>query len=232
MPLQASGTGTPTPGVTPTPTVSPYPDPLAILQGTATAVQALHRSHFEEITDATGTGANTTTVHVDGKGDATCKGPAFKAKITGTANISGQKSSINTQAIVIKTNAWVKDKSTKNVWKKVSASSVTNLVDNPLDCAASSSGSGTSTIQAKDPVNLGPDTVNGTSVWHIQVSLVDTSSNQTATADYFIGQKNSLPYKEIVTLQDPTNALNETYTLLMTKFNEKLTIKKPTVGKP
>ncbi|HEX8918101.1 MAG TPA: hypothetical protein VF898_06340, partial [Chloroflexota bacterium] len=203
----------------------------SILQSAATALQGLKRSHFEEITDAAGTGTNSSTIHIDAKGDATCKGPAFKTTIKGTANVSGQKSSLNAQAVVIKNSAWIKDKSTKNVWKKVSASTVTNLVDNPLDCSSSSSsGTGTSTVQAKDPVDLGPDTVNGTAVWHIQISLIDTSSSQTATADYFIGQKDSLPYKELIAVQDPTNSLNETYTLLLTRFNEKLTIAKPKVG--
>ncbi|HEX6507736.1 MAG TPA: hypothetical protein VF221_08910, partial [Chloroflexota bacterium] len=138
-----------------------------------------------------------------------------------------------------------KSKSSKNKWTKVKASAAaafTFPVDNPLVCPNASSGSGSgsgsgsssSGPQIKDLTNLGPDTIAGVSVWHIQATEVDTdpTTGQTtqATIDYYLGQQHPLPYKYSATVDDTANGIKLVFQQLLNKFGEKVTISAPKIG--
>jgi hypothetical protein len=248
LPQQAADTATPTATVAPTPapTTNPtYPDPVTLLQNSFSVYGALTGVHFENITD--GDQQSTIKIHIDAVGDATCKGPSLKAKVTGKETLEGttQSRSNNFNLIQVKNSYYKKGKSTKNVWKKSTATAAavfTFPVDNPLSCpnASSSSGSGsgsgstTPTTQIKDLTNLGPDTVAGVSVWHIQATEINvdptTGATTQALLDYYVGQAHPLPYKYLATVNDTTNGIKLVFQQLLGKFGEKVTIKAPTVG--
>lgn len=246
LPQQAADTATPTATVAPTPapTTNPaYPDPVTLLQNSFSVYGALTGVHFENITD--GDQQSTIKIHIDAVGDATCKGPSLKAKVTGKETLEGttQSRSNNFNLIQVKNSYFKKGKSTKNVWKKSTATAAavfTFPVDNPLSCpnASSSTGSGsgstTPTTQIKDLTNLGPDTVAGVSVWHIQATEINvdptTGATTQALLDYYVGQAHPLPYKYLATVNDTTNGIKLVFQQLLGKFGEKVTIKAPTVG--
>jgi hypothetical protein len=246
LPQQAAATATPTGTVAPTPapTTNPaYPDPVTLLQNSFSVYGALTGVHFENITD--GDQQSTIKIHIDAVGDATCKGPSLKAKVTGKETLEGttQSRSNNFNLIQVKNSYFKKGKSTKNVWKKSTATAAavfTFPVDNPLSCpnASSSTGSGsgstTPTTQIKDLTNLGPDTVAGVSVWHIQATEINvdptTGATTQALLDYYVGQAHPLPYKYLATVNDTTNGIKLVFQQLLGKFGEKVTIKAPTVG--
>lgn len=250
LPQQAADTATPTPTAAPTPapTSNPaYPDPVTLLQNSFSVFGALTGVHFENITD--GDQQSTVKLHIDALGDATLKGCSLKAKVTGKETLEGtsQSRSTNFNVIQIKNAYYKKGKSTKNVWKKSTASATaafTFPVQNPLNCPAStnSSGSGTgtgtgstsATSQIKDLTNLGPDKVAGVSVWHVQATEVDvdptTGATTQALLDYYIGQAHPLPYKYSATVNDTTNGIKLVFQQILGKFGEKVTIKAPTVG--
>lgn len=250
LPQQAADTATPTATVAPTPapTSNPaYPDPVTLLQNSFTVYGALNAVHFENITD--GDQQSTVKLHIDAVGDATCKGPSLMAKVTGKETLEGtsQSRSSKFSLIQVKNSYFKKGKSTKNVWKKSTATAsavFTFPVDNPLACpnapASSGSGSGSGsgstspTTQIKDLTNLGPDTVAGVSVWHIQATEVDvdptTGAVTQALLDYYVGQAHPLPYKYLATVNDTTNGIKLVFQQLLGKFGEKVTIKAPKVG--
>lgn len=248
LPQQAAGTPSPTDTAVPTPapTANPnWPDPVTLLQNSFNVYGQLVGVHFENITD--GEQQSTVKLHIDAVGDATCKGPALKAKVTGKETLEGttQSRSSNFSLIQVKSSYYKKAKSTKNVWKKTTAKNAAVFsfpVDNPLVCPNSTSGSGsgsgsgstTPTTQIKDVTNLGPDTVAGISVWHIQATEIDidpqTGATTQALLDYYVGQAHPLPYKYLATVNDTTNGVTLVFQQLLGKFGEKLTIKAPTVG--
>ena len=248
VPQQTSDTPTPTgtPVATPSPTANPgYPDPVTLLQNSFSVYGQLNGIHFENITD--GEQQSTVKLHIDAVGDATCKGPSLKAKVTGKETLEGTSQSKSTtfNLIQVKNSYYKKAKTTKNVWKKITAKNATVFtftVDNPLSCPNATSGSGsgsgsgssTPTTQIKDLKNVGPDTVSGVPVWHIQATEIDVDSTTGVTTqallDYFIGQQHPLPYKYSATVNDTTNGVKLVFTQLLGKFGEKVTIKAPKVG--
>jgi hypothetical protein len=243
LPQQVSGTPTPTgtPVATPAPTSNPaYPDPGTLLQNAFTVYSALNGVHFENITDGEQQGA--VKLHIDALGDASCKGPSLKAKVTGKETLEGtsQSKSAKFNLIQVKNAYYMKSKSTKNVWKKSTAKATTVFsftVDNPLACSTAGSGSGGSTTSApqiKDLTNLGPETVAGVSVWHIQATEFDvdpqTGATTQALLDYYLGQAHPLPYKYLATVNDTTNGVKLVFQQLLGKFGEKVTIKAPKIG--
>jgi hypothetical protein len=249
LPQQAADTATPTATVSPTPapTSNPaYPDPVTLLQNSFNVYGALNGVHFENITD--GDQQSTVKLHIDAVGDATCKGPSLKAKVTGKETLEGtsQSRSSKFNLIQVKNAYYKKGKSTKNVWKKSTATAAAVFsfpVDNPLACpnaATSGSGSGSGsgstapTSQIKDLTNLGPDTVAGVSVWHIQATEVDidptTGATTQALLDYYVGQAHPLPYKYLATVNDSTNGIKLVFQQILGKFGEKVTVKAPTIG--
>lgn len=248
LPQQAVDTPTPTgtPVATPSPTANPaYPDPVTLLQNSFSIYGLLNGVHFENITD--GNQQGTVSLHIDAVGDATCSGPALKAKVTGKESLQGttQSKSSNFSLIQVKNSYFKKAKSTKRVWKKIKAKTATVFsftVDNPLACqnastgtgSGSGSGSTTPTTQIKDLTNLGPDTVGGISVWHIQATEIDvdptTGVTTQALLDYYVGQQHPLPYKYSATVNDTTNGIKLVFQQLLGKFGEKVSIKAPKVG--
>jgi hypothetical protein len=249
LPQQAAGTATPavTAVPTPAPTSNPaYPDPVTLLQNAFNLYGQLNRVHFENITD--GDQQGTVKLHIDAVGDATCTGPSLKVKVTGKETLEGtsQSNSSNFNLIQVKNAFYKKSKSTKNVWKKIAAKNATvfsftvdNYAGNPLVCPGTNSGSGsgsstpTPTTQFKDVTNLGPDTVAGVSVWHIQLTEVvvdSTGATSQAVLDYYVGQQHPLPYKYLATVDDTTGGVKLVFQQLLGKFGEKITIKAPKVG--
>jgi hypothetical protein len=248
LPLQTSttpgATDTPVPAVTPTATPNPaFPDPVTLLQNSFTLYGQLNTVHFENITD--GNQQSSITLHIDAVGDASCKGPSLKAKVTSKEAITGtaQSKSTNFNLIQVKNAYYKKAKSTKNKWQKVKASQATAFtftIDNPLACPDETASSGTGSDSGspssaiKNLTNLGPETVNGVSVWHVQATEVDVDATTGATTqallDYYIGQQHPFPYKYTATVNDTQNGIKLVFTQLLTKFGEKLTIKAPKVG--
>jgi hypothetical protein len=249
LPQQAAGTATPTVTAvaTPSPTSNPsYPDPVTLLQNSFGIFDQLNGLHFEYIID--GDQQGTDKVHIDAVGDANCKGPSLKAKVTGKESLVGtlQSKSSNFNLIQVKNAFYKKSKSTKNVWKKSTAAAAapfTFPVDNPLACPNASTGSGsgsgsgsgatTPTTQIKDLRNLGPDSVTGVSVWHIQATEIDIDSTGAITQallDLYVGQQHQLLYKYSATVHDTTNGINLVFQRVFGKFGEKVTIKAPKVG--
>jgi hypothetical protein len=250
LPQQAAATPTPGTTSTPVPASSPtpnpaYPDPVTLLQNSFNVYGQLSGVHFENITD--GDQQSTVKLHIDAVGDANCTGPSLKAKVTGKETLEGtsQSQSSKFNLIQVKNSYYKKGKSTKNLWKKVAAKSATAFsftIDNPLACpdasagagSGSGSGSGTPTTQIKDLTNVGPDTVAGVSVWHIQATEIDvdptTGQTTQALLDYYVGQAHPLPYKYSATVNDTTNGIKLVFQQLLGKFGEKVTIKAPKVG--
>jgi hypothetical protein len=246
LPQQAADTPTPTAtaAATPSPTSNPaYPDPVTILQTSFSVYGQLNGVHFENITD--GDQQATVKLHIDAVGDANCKGPSLKAKVTGKETLEGtsQSKSSNFNLIRVKNAYYMKSKSTKNVWKKSTAKATAVFsfpIDNPLVCpdartgSGSGSGSGSTNTQVKDLTNLGPDTVAGVSVWHIQATEIDvdptTGQTTQALLDYYVGQQHPLPYKYLATVNDTVNGIKLVFQQLLGKFGEKVTIKAPKIG--
>jgi hypothetical protein len=251
LPQQAAATATPTGTVAPTPapTTNPaYPDPVTLLNNSVNLFDQVTSARFENIID--GDQQSTVKLHIDAVGDANCTGPSLKAKVTGKVTLEGtsQSNSVNFNLIQVKNSYYKKGKSTKKVWKKVAPQAATAFsypVDPPLNCpnaanaggTGSNGGSGTATpvpsTQIKDVTNLGPDTVGGVAVWHIQLTQVAIDSTGAASQsvlDFYVGQKHPLPYKYLQTVNDTTNGVKIVFQQLFTKFGEKVTIKAPTVG--
>lgn len=248
LPQQAAGTATPTETAvaTPSPTSNAsYPDPVTLLQSSFNIYGQLNGVHFENITDGDQQGS--VKLHIDAVGDATCKGPSLKAKVTGKESLQGtsQSRSSKFNLIQVKKSYYLKSKSTKNVWKKGTAKTAAVFsfpIDNPLACPDTTTGSGsgagagssTPTSQVKDVTNLGPDTVAGISVWHVQATEVDvnpqTGLTTQALLDYYVGQQHPLPYKYLATVDDTANGIKLVFQQLLGKFGEKVTIKAPKVG--
>ena len=227
---------TATVGPTPSTTSSPYPDPVPILQSTIDVYGKVARAHFQVVTDAEQT--NVERLHVDARGDASCKGPSFKAQVTAkdTSLKNKQSKSASVRFVVIKNQGYYKVKGA--AWKKIKPSNITVYsipIEQPLICQSSSSGSSGSgsssnNTQIKDVTNLGPDTFQGIPVWHIRATEVNTDTNGTqseATLDFLISQKGSLPYVLSFKAVDTQQKVTITQKQTLTKFGEKLTIKAP-----
>ncbi len=245
VPLQSAVTPTPTAtagtAVTPTATPNPaYPDPVTLLNNSFSLYGELNGVHFTDVT--AGTQQSTVNLHISAVGDAVCKGPSLKAKVTSKETISSQSQSKNFNLINVKNAYYIKAKSTKNKWAKVKASQASAFsfsIDNPLSCPTSSSaasGTGASGLnsQIKDLTNLGPESVASVPVWHIQATEVDvdptTGDTTQALLDYYIGQQHPFPYKYQATVNDAQNGIQLIFTQTLAKFGEKVTIKAPTVG--
>ncbi len=236
----ATATATPVP---PTPAASPtasnYPDPVTLLKNTVDKYSRIHTARYEVVTDAAQTGQE--TIHVDAKGDASCKGPSLTATVSAKDTFAGstQSRSFKGKFIVVKSKAWLKAKLTKSVWKKIKISQVKVFgftIDQPLVCPSSpsNSGSGSSTTtQLKDLVNSGPETFQGVPVWHLhgtEVSINAQGATSEAALDFLVGQQAFLPYVLTVTVDDSTNHFTITQKQILTHFGERVSIKAPKVG--
>ncbi|MDQ2745248.1 MAG: hypothetical protein M3Z66_23530 [Chloroflexota bacterium] len=254
LPLQAAATATPgasatpgtpvatgTPSTTATPTGPSYPDPVQLLQETISAYGALNSVHFEDITDGAQTG--TEKLHIDAVGDATCKGPAFKAHVRGTDTqvATSQKRSVNYYLIQYGSKFFTKSGKKNSTWKTSTASkslAFSFSTDNPLACpnasSSSGSGSGGSSPQIKDVVNLGPESFHGVQVWHVRATqvTVDSATGNTSDAqlDFFISQDHFLPYGYNVSVADAKTNITLGLSQLLTKFGKKVTVTKPKPG--
>lgn len=247
------GTTTATPGTTP----SPYPDPVTILQNMIDVFSRVTTTHFQNVTDAKQTtaalrqnaAAKATTIEelvITQTGNATCKGPSLKMTVTGkdTLVATKQSRSFKGQFVQIKTKTWEKAKSTKSKWKTVNGNNVTVLgfpapVQNPLLCPSSSSSGGSSSgssgsssgsDQIKNLINGGPSTFKGVSVWDIKgtdVHIDAQGNTYNIPFDFLISQTGYLPYSYTQTLTDTTNHVILIEKQIMTKFGEKVTVKKP-----
>jgi hypothetical protein len=231
-------TGTPaTPQPTVTGTTTTFPDPIAILQKADQVDQQITSVHFELSANNEQTGVEKFTF--DAKGDATCKGPAIKGniKLSDTLEATSKVTTGKDSYVVYKKKAYVKGKDTKKVWKSIKPAVLAQYgisADNLLLCpnAPTSSGGSGSNDQIKNVVNLGPDTVAGVQVWHIQAQDVTTDSNGNSavgTIDWYISQDHFLTYKFTFTIS-PQSDVTEVSTQLLSKFNEKVSVKVPKVG--
>ncbi len=254
FPLQTAATATPgttatagtpvatgTPSTTATPTGPSYPDPVMLLQETISAYGALNSVHFEDITDGAQTG--TEKLHIDAVGDATCKGPAFKAHVRGTDTqvATSHKRSVNYYLVQYGAKFFTKSAKKNSTWKSSTATKAQAFgfsTDNPLACpnASSSSGSGSSgsSPQIKDVVNLGPESFHGVQVWHVRATqvTVDSQSGNTSDAqlDFYISQDHFLPYGYNVSVADTKTNVTLGLSQLLTKFGKKVTVTKPKPG--
>jgi hypothetical protein len=255
LPLQTNSTPQPTttatatpatPGPTVTPTTGQYPDPTAIFNNMLQEYGLINTARFEYVTD--GTQTNIVSLHIDGVGDATCKGPALTMKVTAKQTLQGtqQTQKYSGNFVQVKNTTWEYSKRTSNKWKKVNENNVTVLsfpfpIQNPLLCPNSSSGSsssggssgGTPSDQFKDLVNLGPETFQGNAVWHLHLTDVHVDTGGTVTnipIDLLIGQAHYFPYVFQQTLSDPQDNITIVEKQILTKFGEKVTVKKPKTG--
>lgn len=236
LPMQTDTTPTPSPTSGPS-----YPDPVSLLQKSIDAYSMLQGVHFRNTID--GEQQGTVKLHIDAEGDASCKGPSLRAHITAKESLEGtsQSKKLSYDFIQIKNTYWKKAKATHNKWTKTKAAKTAAFsftTDNPLICPSASSGSGSGSSngnsQLKNLLNLGPETVNGVSVWHIQATEVDVDpqSGQTtnATLDYYLGQHYPFPYKYSASIDDPKGGITLVFKQLLSKFGEKVTITSPKVG--
>lgn len=247
LPADTNATPTPTAATTPQPTETPqptattgpsYPDPVSILQGMFQVTELLVSTHFTQTYQQTGA----VNFNIAATGDAVCKGPALKAHVTAKASLAGtaQSQSSDFYLIQVKKNYFRRSKSTHNVWQKAKAKQVAPYgftVDNPLPCpntaGSSSGGSGSPSSQIKNLVNLGPTTVNGVSVWHIHaidVEVDSTGATLELPVDWYVSQDHSLLYKYTSSVNDTNHNEKATFTLGLSKFGEKITIKSPKLG--
>lgn len=246
VPMQtAAATSTPTTAPTATATTGPsYPDPVSILQKMFDVAGLLKSAHFVQTAHQDGT----PTLDYKADGDAVCKGPAVKAKVTAKVSLPGtnQSQSKKFSVIQVKAKYFVKSKATKGKWAKSTASKSAVFginVDNPLPCpdATSSTGSGSgsgsgssgTSDQIKDLVNLGPETFNNVSVWHIHATDVQIDQSGASTeypVDWYVDQTNSLPVGYVFSFDDAVNNVKGSFSEIMSKFGEKIKIKAPKVG--
>ena len=253
LPLQTAATATPgasatpgtpvateTPSVTTTPTGPSYPDPVQLLQETISAYGALNSVHFEDITNGAQTGM--VKLHIDAVGDATCKGPAFKARVRGTETqiATSQKRSVDYYLVQYGTKNFTKSAKKNSTWKSSTATKAEAFgfsTDNPLACpnaSSSGSGSGGSSPQIKDVVNLGPESFHGVQVWHVRATqvTVDSQTGDTSDAqlDFYISQDHFLPYGYNVSVADAKTNITLGLSQRLTKFGKKVTVTKPKPG--
>ena len=255
LPLQTAATATPstagtatpgtpvatgTPSATATPTGPNYPDPVTLLQKTISAYGALNSVHFEDITD--GAQAGKEKLHIDAVGNATCKGPAFKARVRGTDTqlSTSQKRSVDYYLVQYGTKIFTKSAKKNSVWKSSTASKSLAFgfsTDNPLACpsaGSSGSGSGGSAPQIKDVVNLGPESFHGVQVWHVRATQVtvdsQTGTTSDARLDFYISQDHFLPYGYNVSVADAKTNVTLGLSQVLTKFGKKVTVTKPKPG--
>ncbi|GAC1402847.1 MAG: hypothetical protein NVSMB52_16780 [Chloroflexota bacterium] len=228
-----SATPTLSPTPAPTPTTGPsYLDPVSILQNMYQVSGLLKSIHFDQTYRISGQIA----VSIRAVGDAVCQG--LKAHVKGNATVPGTLQSQKTEFDVIqyKTSYFRKAKSKNSRWQKVKVKQVTPFgiipVDNPLGCSVTASSGGGSGPQAKNLLNLGPDTIRGTSVWHIHATLVDTTTDPPLEipVDWYVSHQHSLLYRYTASVSDAARNQKETFVLNLSKFGEHIKIKAPKVG--
>jgi hypothetical protein len=228
-------TQTPTPAPTVTP--NPYPDPNTILRNMFTVYELLRSVHYEQVTDAEQASAE--KLHLDAKGDVTCKNQAINGKLSLSDVLEGtsQTTKLNESYVQIKKAVFLKSKGSHNRWIKGKPADLAQFgvrVDYFLFCATpTSSGGGTNNTVVKDLTNLGPDTFQGVAVWHIRATeiTVDTAGKASAsTLDFLISQDHYLPYVSTVTVNDTTTNIKEVQSTILTQFGKKVNIKAPTIG--
>ncbi|HZS93880.1 MAG TPA: hypothetical protein VFA78_03720 [Chloroflexota bacterium] len=240
----ATGTATPTPGTptattppTPTPTATPppYPDAVTLLQNMSVAFGAVRYVHFLDATDVTPSSGAGVHFNVKARGTATCSGPAYKVNVTAYAKVIGTKRGQNLkyQLIHIKKAYYLKSFQTKYKWQKSPASKTYAFgippAANPLYCTSGSGGGSGGGVKRNPPVDLGPQTFNGTKVWHVRMTGSEAYNKKRIpfTLDILITQKGYLLAKEALVINDTVDSQVLKNTYVLSKFNKKVTIKAP-----
>lgn len=233
-------TATTTP-LTPTPTATPgpqYPDPQTLLQNAVQTLAAINSVHFNEVALQQGP----VNFKIQASGDSTCA-PALRAHVTATRSIPGTLSSAKHAFYVIefKNSVFWKYKRTKNRWQPTKDAAVGKFAFGftpqfPLICPnlpSSGAGSGGGASVTKDLVNVGPDTVNGVSVWHLHETLVTADAQGNVSElpiDLYIGQTNPLIYRDVTSFTDTSHGISGSITTTRSKFGEHIKISKPKKG--
>lgn len=240
-PAAPTATATKPPAATPTATATAtnnYPDPTFVLQNMLAVFDQVRTVHYQNVLD--GEQANTIKFNINDVGDATCKGPALKGKLTATQTLEGtsQSSTVNEQYVQIKKKNWVKKAKQKH-FNKVKVIQVkiqvfgNYQVQQPLNCTAQpqlrAAQTGTTTI--KDLKNEGPDVFNGIPVWRIsgvETITIDTQGNTLDIPFYFlISQDHYFPYVYGQSINDTQDHATLNNKQVLTKAGEKVTVKTP-----
>lgn len=209
------GTAAPAPTSLPAPTATatsiPYPDASRLYAGT---VQALASTSGYRISEtATETGGTKRTFRL--KGDVSSRSKAERL----TLNVTGRKKQ-RTEILQIRTRAWIRRASIDRGWKRVTSSRVDKTLSpirNPL--------TGQSGVSVANMTTVGPDSFAGAPVWHIR--WTETSGPLSGTVDAMVGQKDSLPYLTVRSLENRSTGTHLEDRITRSRFGEKLTIKGP-----
>lgn len=238
----AGPTASPTPVLTPTPA---YPDGATVLQNALTVYASIKSAHVKLVTVATKPDVEVLTI--TGTGNAFCKNLSLSLKVTGVAKLlaTGRQSKTVLQFAQKGKTTLEKKSGSKAVWKKANPNTVTLYgfpypIGNPLACPSTSgggSGNGSSTGPTdtfKDVVNVGPDTFQGTKVWHVHLTDVRVLGGSNGTLnipiDLLINQSNYIPYVISQTINDTLDGIVVADSQTTTKIGQKYTFKMPKAG--
>jgi hypothetical protein len=244
VPLQTGGNTTATTTATPaTATATPtatgvpnnYPDGSTLFQTSIQVYQLIASAHVKLITIAEK--PNIEKLSIVGTGDASCSGPAMHLSVTATDALEGtaQISKVSASFAQKGAKTEIKNKATKNKWKKVNGDNVTVdgfpfPIQNPLVCPnVTQTGTGsTSTISDtfKDVFTKGPATFQKKPSWIVDLTDVrtDTSTGDTLNipVELVIDQKHFFPYKIIQTINDTVDGIVITEEQDTSKIGEKV----------
>jgi hypothetical protein len=243
-PLQTGGTptATGTPGAAPTPTETPntFPDAQTVLKEGFQAWSLIPTAHYSVVTNVEDNGNE--HLRVAATGDAMCKNLALKGRLTATDTVeaTSQTSKFDALFVRIKKSMWYRLNKAKAKWKTITKNIPTlgislddagASIDNVLACPNSPAASGGSggTDVLRDLHTVGPTTIRGTAVWHLQVTIVSTdTTGQTSQGlyDLYFSQSHFQPYRFVfATTESP--GVTYTQSVDLSKFREKLKITSP-----
>lgn len=237
LPMQTADQATPTPT---TPTNS-YPDAVTVLQTAFTKYSLYNYVHFVDTIDAEQTGVLKITAAA--RANAACH--AMAGTVSGARVVSGtsQQSKVHYKFVEKKNKAWKRNLlGRSHKWARSKSSSVESpfksdigpgLVTNPLACAPLPPDQANIDESLKDLVNLGPDTYNGSAVWHIQGTVIVTDASGTTTdytADFLVTQDQYLLVDQTITFQDASQGVSIVSGEQLSKFGTKWKLSIPKVG--
>lgn len=237
-------TATPAPSPTPTAPANNYPDPVSLLQAGFNTLNALTSISFKDTAVQT---QGNDTLHITANANAVCKGFGVLATMKGTETLAGtsQKKTQSMKYINIGKNYWIKDRATRGKWAKSTAKKAVVFgysPSNPLTCNGApqpSSGSGSSGSSNAGPViknleNLGPASLAGKQMWHVQATglYTDPTTNQTMPIvyDWLISQDHQVIYSYTIQVSDTGSQFKLILTETYSNFGKKITVKAPKVG--
>jgi hypothetical protein len=220
--LEQTSGGTPGPTVTATP--GALPDAQTLISQTDAALLKANTFHLNMTVGLQVAGLLSENITADG--DAIAQSQSSMLHITGTAFALGKKAKIDEWTITIAKKAWIKDKKTKNRWKRdKSGGSTTGISPTALTAG--------NNTQLTDLTNLGADTFNGHPVWHVHGTYrvkLSKGKYTDGTVDYLIEQDTSLPDQTTVAVNDPADGIQMNVSLTLSNYGEQITITKPRVG--